>query len=299
MTGVRFNTGKLKWSLVHWKSLEPMVLVLMFGATKYTREEMKSLPEVEDILNNKIWESKQNVQNAKNTKVSLQKGCATDVTKAKHKKELNVSSVEMLEQSAVLKDIVNRAMKKNDYLVEQKSLQEEQSTKQNKSSEVKEDTLLSTVFPSNSIINCYNVVVGSVGQKKDHTLTMTIKQESLETCFVVSAIKLLDCYKTILILLELCTNTSATINEISNIKSGAHNWAKGLKVTEIVESLLRHTFALLEGEDDDKESKLPHVGHILCNAMFLSFMLMFRKDMDDRFKQETKDENPNQLKLKL
>lgn len=82
-------------------------------------------------------------------------------------------------------------------------------------------------------------------------------------------------------------------------KYAPYNWTKGLKVSEIIESLLRHVFALLEGEDNDKESKLPHVGHILCNAMFLSFMLMFRKDMDDRFKQETKGEDPNQLKLDL
>jgi hypothetical protein len=32
---LRYNEGKLKWSLVHFKSLEPMVRVLMFGATKY------------------------------------------------------------------------------------------------------------------------------------------------------------------------------------------------------------------------------------------------------------------------
>ena len=35
MSGDRFNTGKLKWSLLSWKALEPMVRVLMFGAEKY------------------------------------------------------------------------------------------------------------------------------------------------------------------------------------------------------------------------------------------------------------------------
>jgi len=33
---LRFNDGKLKWSYVHFKSLEPMIHVLMFGAQKYT-----------------------------------------------------------------------------------------------------------------------------------------------------------------------------------------------------------------------------------------------------------------------
>jgi len=39
----------------------------------------------------------------------------------------------------------------------------------------------------------------------------------------------------------------------------------------------------MEGEDNDPESKLSHVGHILCNAMFLSYMSIFRKDLDDRY----------------
>lgn len=62
-----------------------------------------------------------------------------------------------------------------------------------------------------------------------------------------------------------------------------HNWKKGLKYTETCESLQRHLNSFIEGEDNDKESKLSHVGHILCNAMFLSYMSMFRKDLDDRF----------------
>ena len=67
-------------------------------------------------------------------------------------------------------------------------------------------------------------------------------------------------------------------------KYSSWNWAKGLKYTEICESLLRHTHAFLEGEDDDPESKLSHVGHILCNGMFLSYMILFKRDMDDREK---------------
>ena len=33
--GTRHNEGKRKWSLVHFKSLEPMIEVLEFGAGKY------------------------------------------------------------------------------------------------------------------------------------------------------------------------------------------------------------------------------------------------------------------------
>lgn len=66
-------------------------------------------------------------------------------------------------------------------------------------------------------------------------------------------------------------------------KYSAHNWKKGLNYTEVCESLYRHLNAFIEGEDDDPESKISHVGHILCNAMFLSYMFLFRKDLDDRF----------------
>lgn len=67
------------------------------------------------------------------------------------------------------------------------------------------------------------------------------------------------------------------------ITSGANNWKGGLKWTEVAESLKRHLFAFLEGEDFDDESKLSHIGHIMCNAMFLGYMFLFRKDLDNRY----------------
>lgn len=69
-------------------------------------------------------------------------------------------------------------------------------------------------------------------------------------------------------------------------KYTADNWKKGLPTTQIVESLLRHTFAYLNGEDEDPESGLPHTGHILCNAMFLAHMHKFKPEFDDRTKNK-------------
>jgi len=66
-------------------------------------------------------------------------------------------------------------------------------------------------------------------------------------------------------------------------KYDEHNWKGGLKYTEVCESLQRHINSFIDGEDNDPESKLTHVGHVLCNAMFLSYMFLFRKDMDDRY----------------
>src|SRR5690554_3303535 len=65
-------------------------------------------------------------------------------------------------------------------------------------------------------------------------------------------------------------------------KYAADNWKKGLKTNEIAESILRHLFAYLRGEDIDPESGLPHTGHIMCNAMFLSYMQKFAPKFDGR-----------------
>jgi hypothetical protein len=69
-------------------------------------------------------------------------------------------------------------------------------------------------------------------------------------------------------------------------KYADHNWAKGMKWSRVLGSLLRHTYKFMRGEDLDAESGLPHVDHILCNAMFLSNYYRQQKSYDDRFKQE-------------
>lgn len=65
-------------------------------------------------------------------------------------------------------------------------------------------------------------------------------------------------------------------------KYSADNWKQGLRTTEVSESLMRHLFAYLRGEDLDPESGLPHTGHIMCNAMFLSYLQRFKSEFDSR-----------------
>jgi anthranilate/para-aminobenzoate synthase component II len=77
--------------------------------------------------------------------------------------------------------------------------------------------------------------------------------------------------------------------EYGTIKYTRDNWKKGLKVTEIMDSMMRHQAALMSGENFDPESGLSHAGHILCNAMFLSYMLHVHpngKAYDDRNAKE-------------
>lgn len=73
-----------------------------------------------------------------------------------------------------------------------------------------------------------------------------------------------------------------SVLEFGAQKYAAHNWMKGLFVTEICESMKRHLDAFMEGENDDPESKLSHIGHIQCNALFLAWTMENRSDMDDR-----------------
>lgn len=71
-------------------------------------------------------------------------------------------------------------------------------------------------------------------------------------------------------------------------KYSDNNWKKGLKTSEIFESMMRHMSAYMRGEDVDPESGLSHTGHILCNAMFLSYMYRFKPDFDTRYKDKNK-----------
>lgn len=55
-------------------------------------------------------------------------------------------------------------------------------------------------------------------------------------------------------------------------KKYAHwNWCKGQAWQVTLGSLLRHAFALKDGEELDPESGLPHTGHIVCNLLMLAW----------------------------
>lgn len=67
-------------------------------------------------------------------------------------------------------------------------------------------------------------------------------------------------------------------------ESGDNNWRKGFKWTRLIGSSLRHLLAIADGEDIDPESGLPHVDHLMCNAMFLSEHQKRNLGSDDRWK---------------
>ena len=67
-------------------------------------------------------------------------------------------------------------------------------------------------------------------------------------------------------------------------KYAQHNWRGGIKYSRLLGAILRHTFAILSGEDNDPESGFPHVDHLGCCVMFLSNMMKTRPDLDDRWR---------------
>lgn len=73
------------------------------------------------------------------------------------------------------------------------------------------------------------------------------------------------------------------------VSDGRDNWKKGLLVRKTCESLLRHVFAYLNGEDADPESGISHVGHIQCNSMFLG--RFDGTEWDDRGKSDKTQED--------
>lgn len=72
--------------------------------------------------------------------------------------------------------------------------------------------------------------------------------------------------------------------EFGASKYGDFNWQKGLNKKEILESMMRHMTDLMDGNEYDEESKLHHIGHIMCNAMFYMF---FKNKEEDGNKKHT------------
>lgn len=70
------------------------------------------------------------------------------------------------------------------------------------------------------------------------------------------------------------------------ILSGRDNWKKGLKVTGVMESLMRHAIAILNGEMIDSESGLEHIGHLMCNAMFAAHLIKHLPEFNDLPKKD-------------
>lgn len=67
------------------------------------------------------------------------------------------------------------------------------------------------------------------------------------------------------------------------------NWMRGMSWNIVIGCLYRHLVAFQEGEDNDPESGLSHLDHVIANAAFLVHYAEHYKAGDDRFKLPKKE----------
>lgn len=288
---LRFNEGKPQYSLLDLKAMEPCVKVLEFGAKKYSSYDFFSIFAIEQIFNNLC---------VKDVEIKLKKLLQKDyvqlVTELKTHQELNAISVNNLDYFLESLDFVEVVTKKTDLKIDPKKLRIKDYIKKNiilnqkiflkKEKEIEEETKTLSIknklkgksfyqdyldmdLQKKNIIIFVTEDVQFVEVKRDYTLIITIKLENLEIFCVVNVIKELDCYKTLLKLLKKLTNISLNMSDISIVQTGKNNWKKGMPLTKILDSMMRHIAKIQSGEWIDEESGLPHIGHIQCNALFL------------------------------
>lgn len=66
-------------------------------------------------------------------------------------------------------------------------------------------------------------------------------------------------------------------------KYGAHNFRLGMEYSRILDALMRHTLAIVNGEDLDPESGLPHRAHARCCLSMLTYFQRNNVGTDDRY----------------
>lgn len=68
--------------------------------------------------------------------------------------------------------------------------------------------------------------------------------------------------------------------EMGANKYARDNWKLSMTKTDILDSLQRHLACLMDGEQLDQESGLPHTGHIMANAMFYQYHNSLNSEKD-------------------
>jgi hypothetical protein len=67
-------------------------------------------------------------------------------------------------------------------------------------------------------------------------------------------------------------------------KYAPNNWMNDMDTRKILESMQRHLAALMDGELNDPETGMSHMGNIQCNAMFYNFHI-------EKLKREEENNN--------
>lgn len=66
-------------------------------------------------------------------------------------------------------------------------------------------------------------------------------------------------------------------------KYADRNWERGINYSRVFAAMQRHAVAWFRGQSDDAESRLSHMAHAACCALFLlAFECRGRDELDDR-----------------
>ena len=72
-------------------------------------------------------------------------------------------------------------------------------------------------------------------------------------------------------------------------KYDPHNWRRGFSWSRAAGATLRHVFAWLGGETNDRETGLNHLAHAFAEIMFLLEFAVTHPELDDRWKPNEQD----------
>lgn len=258
--GVKKDEGKLRWSLLPWDALEAVVRVLMFGANKYTFK-----------YENK-WEALFRASNA--TKLVLTvKDCVVTATKdsfdyqirpsPKDKETTNVSGQNLIQPEL-------KSWKDFEELIRQKE------------SEIKKQNGLISYDVSDLTLNQIGPKdAPSAEAKSTCTLTMIIPQEGSEASFVVNTTTASASWETMWRALKQHSIISKRADHRE--LSGNRNWEQGMDYSRLFDAGLRHQIEWWQkGEAEAEDSKLHHLSHAACDALFLLAYEIRKQGTDDR-----------------
>lgn len=86
-----------------------------------------------------------------------------------------------------------------------------------------------------------------------------------------------------------CLEELANVYGKGALKYSDHNWTKGYKWGYSFGAMMRHAWAFWRGENNDKESGLPHLAHAAWHCMTLMWYSKHGKGTDDRLTHNQKE----------
>lgn len=260
--GLRFNSGKIRYDLMHPVATKGIANVLTKGAEKYTLEYENR------------WEKLLLASGASKISVNIAKECVAVVTRD------NSGKITLSTQSD--KGLIagdggrNTQKEKENWIL----LDEQIQKKENEIRQLKGScTSGNTVWEKSYTNGCVSKAVSSAGEKNICTLTTIIQQENSEASYVASATTVSDSLE----MMQKVLQEHLNISFKQSLKNdGYGNWEKGMKWSNVLASMKRHIAAFESGEDYDPETGLLHIDHVQCNAHFLSAYYKIYPQGDDR-----------------